>query len=184
MNFNPHPPKDLKHFTALDIETSGLSAFHCGITCIVAINEKGEVFKEYAPRFNYSNYATPYDEFKLIRSFMRFLYGQTFTTLLTFNGKNFDIPFILSRMVEIQNSCPQEYIDLKKYSHVDIAETTTYHTKLHSYAEILGLPSKSGTGLEAIKQWKSGDYKGLVDYCEQDVRVTIEVYKKLLGLNK
>lgn len=181
MNFNPTRPKKVQHYTAFDIETSNLCPYQSGITCIVAINEKGQVFKEHVPRFNHSNFATPYDEFKLIRSFMRFLYTQTFTTLITFNGKNFDIPFLLSRMTECLNFVPQEYIDLKKYKHIDLADTTTYHTKLHSYAEILGVEAKSGTGFEAISLWKHGQYEELKDYCEQDVRVTIAVYKKLLG---
>jgi len=184
MNFNPTRPHKLQHYTAFDLETCSLSPFHGGITCIVAINEKGDVFKEYIPRVLYTNFGSPFDEFKLIRSFMRFLYKQTFTTLLTFNGKNFDIPFLLTRMVELMNNCPQEYLDLKKYRHLDIAETTTYHTKLHSYAEILNVPAKSGTGLQAISLWKKEKYKELVDYCEQDVKVTINVYKKLLELNK
>lgn len=180
MNFNLERPVKVKNYVAFDIETSGLNAFYGSVTCICAIDEQGNEFKQHARRQGYSDFAVPQDELNLIKNFFDYLHQHKFTYIITFNGKNFDIPFLLTRIVLLTGKIHDTFNDIFNYKHIDLSLCTSYYTKMQSYAEVLGVAGKSGTGLEAITLWKHMKYEDLVKYCIDDVGVTIAIYKKLL----
>ncbi|MCK5588869.1 MAG: ribonuclease H-like domain-containing protein [Candidatus Pacebacteria bacterium] len=97
---------------------------------------------------------------------------------ITFNGNYFDIPL------------------LQKYAPFDL--NTTYHLDVFAKVEKsikkkIGLDaiasttlgtSKSANGLQAVAWWNSGEIDKIIKYCEQDVKVTKDVYEYALKNNK
>jgi len=95
--------------------------------------------------------------------------------LITYNGNHFDIPLL------------QKYtdkIDFSKKNHLDIFEKIREKTGkklgLDGVASTtLGL-SKSANGLQAVAWWNSGEIDKIIKYCEQDVKVTKDLYNFIL----
>lgn len=89
-----------------------------------------------------------------------------------YNSEHFDMP-ILNRYYAG---------DLLSFPHLDllkvIKETNGKRYKLDDVAKAtLENVSKSADGLEAIKWWEEGRKEDVKRYCEQDVKVTKEVYE-------
>ena len=96
---------------------------------------------------------------------------ETADLFITFNGKSFDLPLL-------QKYAP---FDLSTKQHLDIFEKVENSIKkkigLNAIASMtLGI-SKSASGLQAVKWWNSGEIKKIIKYCEQDVKVTKDVYE-------
>ncbi len=94
--------------------------------------------------------------------------------LITFNGNHFDIPLL------------QKYtkINLSAIYHIDVFEQV-----YNSIGKRIGLDSiasntlgtsKSANGLQAVAWWNSGEIDKIIKYCEQDVKVTKDVYEYAL----
>lgn len=99
--------------------------------------------------------------------------------MITKNGKQFDIPFIMTRLLKqhILDEVPGD-LHLDTYDHFDLQEITSRRVSLQCMAELLGCTPKSGTGKNAIDLWFAGKYKELKEYCMQDVLTTEEVFLK------
>lgn len=130
------------------------------------------------------------DEASLIKLFLDWLYENTKigkSTLVTFNGKMFDIPFIMARFALSSEALINTALPLLDYPHIDLFEEiqkiTGKRLGLNTVATLLGCTPKSGDGLNAIKLWRDGNYEELKDYCFQDVLTTKEVYYKWLTLH-
>lgn len=165
----------------MDIETTGLNPWYGDrATCICAKINSG-------PNIKISNK----DENTLIKLFLNWFYENTKGgkyTLVTFNGKVFDIPFIMTRCFLGSDSLSKITLSLLDYPHIDLFEEiqkiTGKRLGLNTVAAILGCTQKSGNGLNAIKLWEDGKYNELKDYCFQDILTTEEVYHKWLALCK
>ena len=89
-----------------------------------------------------------------------------------YNSEHFDIPVL-------GNYYPG---DLFKLPHLDlmkkIKDALGFRLKLADVAEAtLDNVQKSADGLQAIRWWKEGKIDEIKKYCEQDVRVTKELYE-------
>ena len=96
-------------------------------------------------------------------------------TIVTWNGAGFDFD-ILAEESGLYSECAQlaiEHIDM--LFHVLCA--LGYRVGLQRAAEGMGLRGKTEgmCGLEAPKKWAAGEYTEVIDYCVQDVRVTLNV---------
>ena len=91
--------------------------------------------------------------------------------LITFNGDHFDIPLL-------QKYCS---FDLKNIQHLDIfAEVQKITGKkigLDNIATTTLKIAKSANGLDAVAWWNSGEIEKIKKYCEQDVKVTKDIYE-------
>jgi DEAD/DEAH box helicase domain-containing protein len=58
----------------------------------------------------------------------------------------------------------------------DIYRTLGFRMKLESVAQATLGEGKSGTGLDAIKYYREGNFDALAKYCLDDVRITKDVY--------
>lgn len=92
--------------------------------------------------------------------------------LIGYNSEHFDIPIL------------DKYYagDLKAFPHLDllkvIKESSGKRYKLDDIAQAtLDDVKKSADGLQAIEWWKEGRKEDVKKYCEQDVKVTVEVYE-------
>jgi len=91
--------------------------------------------------------------------------------LIGFNSEHFDLP-ILNKYYSG---------DLLKFPHLDILkvvkESTGSRFKLNDLAKATLQIEKSSDGLTAEKWWQEGKKDEVKKYCEQDVRVTKELYE-------
>jgi DEAD/DEAH box helicase domain-containing protein len=91
--------------------------------------------------------------------------------VIGFNSEHFDLPVLNNYYLG----------DLLKLPHLDILkkvkESLGIRIKLADLAEAtLDNITKSADGLQAIRWWKEGKIDEIKKYCEQDVRVTKELY--------
>ncbi|MEK7680626.1 MAG: ribonuclease H-like domain-containing protein [Patescibacteria group bacterium] len=92
--------------------------------------------------------------------------------IIGYNSEHFDLPIL-------NNYYPG---DLSRISHLDlmkiIKENVGVRLKLSDVAEAtLDNITKSADGLQAIRWWKEGKIGEIKKYCEQDVKVTKELYE-------
>ncbi len=92
--------------------------------------------------------------------------------IIGFNSEHFDLPVMNNYYLG----------DLLKFPHLDlmnsVKENLGFRLKLADIAEAtLDNITKSAEGLQAIRWWKEGKIDEIKKYCEQDVRVTKEVYE-------
>ena len=91
--------------------------------------------------------------------------------LIGYNSEHFDLP-ILNRYYPG---------DLTVFAHLDllvkIKESLGRRLRLNDVAEATLDISKSADGLQAMRWWKEGKLDEIKKYCEQDVKVTKEVYE-------
>ncbi len=91
--------------------------------------------------------------------------------LIGYNSEHFDLPVLNNYYLGDLLNLPS--LDLLK----KIKESLGIRLKLADVAEAtLDNVTKSADGLQAIKWWKEGKIDEIKKYCEQDVRVTKELY--------
>lgn len=91
--------------------------------------------------------------------------------LIGYNSEHFDLPVLNNYYLGDLLSLPS--LDLLK----KIKESLGIRLKLVDVADAtLDNVTKSADGLQAIKWWKEGKIDEIKKYCEQDVRVTKELY--------
>ena len=91
--------------------------------------------------------------------------------LVGYNSEHFDLPVLGNYYLG----------DLTKIPHLDIMkevkEALGFRLKLADLAEAtLDNVQKTADGLQALRWWKEGKIEEIKKYCEQDVRVTKEIY--------
>jgi len=98
--------------------------------------------------------------------------------LITFNGNHFDIPLL-------QKYSP---LNLSSKNHLDIFAEVEKSIKkkigLDAIASTTLGTTKSANGLQAVAWWNSGEIDKIIKYCEQDVKVTKDVYDYALKNQK
>ena len=90
--------------------------------------------------------------------------------LIGFNSESFDLP-ILARYYT-GNFLLFDHLDLLKV----IKESTGKRFKLNDLAKATLQIEKSADGLQAMEWYKEGKIDEIKKYCEQDVKVTKEIY--------
>lgn len=92
--------------------------------------------------------------------------------LIGFNSKHFDNPVL-------QPYLPA--IDINSIPHLDMLEEVVkelgFRVKLDNLAQSTLYEGKSGSGLDAIRYYRLGQWDRLTEYCLDDVRVTRDVYE-------
>lgn len=154
-----------KKYLVVDCETTGLRSFESKITCICAKDNEDNWFMEAGS-----------DEKEILEKFFLFVSG--YDNLVSANGKDFDIPFILIRAYI--NNIPHHFaIDLIWKKHFDIInDITSYRISLDNLARLFCFDTKTGNGLKAIQLYNEAKYSELVDYCKNDVVLTEKVFLK------
>jgi len=92
--------------------------------------------------------------------------------LIGYNSEHFDLPVLNNYYLG----------DLLQFPHLDllkvIKQSLGIRLKLKDVAEAtLDNVTKSADGLQAIQWWKEGKLDEIKKYCEQDVKVTKEIYE-------
>lgn len=158
-----------KPYIVLDIETTGLNPWYGDkITCICAKHSNGVTFSK-ASR----------NEDTVLTEFWKWyceIVKRDDISLVTKNGKMFDVPFLIARSCANRIAGTDRMILLA--SHFDLQEITQKRVSLQDMATLMKCTPKSGTGLDAIKLFHEGKLQKLKKYCMQDVETTEEIYLK------
>jgi DNA polymerase elongation subunit (family B) len=127
----------------------------------------------------------PAAEEEMLRYFWK--YAERTEKLISFNGRSFDLPFIMTRSA-INKIKPAKNFLRNRYDsshHIDLLEQLTFHglTKkfnLDFYCTAFGIESpksKGITGMEIKELYRAGRLKEIAVYCGADVRAEYELYK-------
>jgi len=128
------------------------------------------------------------DEKELLRNFWNMV-GQIpqATTWVSFNGLKFDVNFILMRSLHHKlvptNRSFVNTIRYRKHPHFDVMQWMSdwgYPSpNLDIACDLCGVETSKAGAIKAkdvAKAFKDGRIEEIAEYCEQDVRATIEVY--------
>lgn len=124
------------------------------------------------------------NEKEMIQSFWRIV---DFTDqVVTFNGRNFDIPFIMMRsaMLEIRPTKNLMGNRFNSNNHLDLLEQFTFYAttrkfNLDFYCQAFGIESpksKGISGMEVKNLYEAGRIKDIAMYCAEDVNATAKLY--------
>jgi len=113
-------------------------------------------------------------------------------TFVHYNGRSFDVPFILTRMRLLQIACPNpHFADLCQpngWPHLDLMEyhangDPTKRLPLVVLAALTGLPSPKHDldGSTVFEAFQSGEIRRIARYCEWDVATTLNLLRYLIG---
>lgn len=171
-------------FCTLDIETSNLNADFGFVLCAVLKPYPGGKAEVYRIDKTKRWIKAKYDDKELIEQIVKRL--NDFDGVITYNGRNFDIPFLRSQIIGYD-------IDrLKDMFHVDVYYLTRYKLRLHNaklftLIEFLNtyrsgkkrIEEKTAINSNYYKRAITGDTKGinaLVDHCVRDVVALEQCY--------
>lgn len=115
-----------------------------------------------------------------------------YTTFVTFNGRQFDAPFLVHRsivhgLVPAKNLLEGRYpYQQKSVRHVDLQDELTFfgamnrRPSLHLFCRAYGIPSpKTELGGDMVAGlYEAGEYLTIARYNAADVTATTELYKK------
>jgi hypothetical protein len=136
------------------------------------------------------------DEGGMLADFAEFM-AKWEPTLVTWNGRGFDLPVLMLRSLRYGVSAPWYYRKSGyryRYStdrHVDLCDVFADHgatrmTSLHGAARLVGLPGKEGVdGSQVEALYRTGQIEALRGYCLSDVAQTAFLflrYRLLAGL--
>jgi predicted PolB exonuclease-like 3'-5' exonuclease len=107
--------------------------------------------------------------------------------VITFNGRNFDIPFLMLRsaMLEVKPTVNLIHNRYNITKHIDLLDQFTFYGitrkfNLDFYCHAFGIKSpksKGITGMEIKELYKAGKIKDIAIYCGEDVKATFELFK-------
>ena len=133
----------------------------------------------------------PPDESKVLQEFADFV-GERHPTMVTFNGRRFDLPVLANRMLKHGVPFPAYYagrsgrVDYRyRYSdegHMDLADVLTDFgasrmPSLDALAQLVGMPGKMGVdGSKVQSMHEQGKHAEIRDYCLHDVVQTTFVF--------
>lgn len=158
----------------IDIETEGLHAITDKITCISCLNIVNGDVQSFVGA----------DEKKLLEEFWDKYLDRLEVT--TFNGESFDIPYIIKRSLinKIKMKKFGKSLDLRKSVNGFFYSYNKFEKgSLNDWSKILGLGEKTTDGLEMVKAAKEGNYQLIKEHCEEDVKLTYELYKRCVECN-
>ncbi|HMU41794.1 MAG TPA: ribonuclease H-like domain-containing protein [Ignavibacteriaceae bacterium] len=124
-------------------------------------------------------------EENMIKSFWRI--AEVADQVITFNGRNFDVPFLMLRSALLQIKPSKNFLknrfDISR--HIDLLEQLTFFGvtrkfNLDFYCQSFGIDSpksKDITGMEVKTLFEAGRIKEIAIYCSKDVSATFQLYK-------
>jgi len=125
-----------------------------------------------------------HSEKEMLESFWRV--AKRVDQFITFNGRNFDVPFIMMRSAMLgvkvsKNLMGYRYGD----EHIDLLEQFTFYGltrkfNLDFYCQSFGIESpksKDISGMEVKNLYEAGRIKDIAVYCSKDILATYQLYK-------
>ena len=132
------------------------------------------------------------DEVELLTAFWDV--AKHYETVVTFNGRGFDVPFIYLRSAVLNVPISRKNwlgYRFQTEPHCDLAEQLTFYNvsgregaarrfNLDFYCKAFGIESPKShgvTGMDVTNMMEEGRHKEIADYCLRDVRATVLLHK-------
>ena len=123
-------------------------------------------------------------EEEILESFWRII--EVTDKVITFNGRNFDIPFLMVRSAMLKVK-PSRNLIGRRYdtsSHIDLLDQFTFYGltrkfNLDFYCQAFGIESpktKEISGMEVKNLYEAGRLKDIAIYCAHDISATYQLY--------
>lgn len=135
-----------------------------------------------------------YNEKNLLESFWKILAKYNDTILVSFNGRNFDAPFLMLRSALLGIRPSRNLMKGTKFNypqHIDLIDELTFYngtaqgaTKRYNfdfYAQAFGIKSPKSEGVDGsmvTTMFKEGKADEIAEYCLRDVKATWELFLK------
>jgi DNA polymerase elongation subunit (family B) len=124
-------------------------------------------------------------EVEMLKSFWKII--KVTDQVVTFNGRNFDIPFLMIRSAMLKVK-PSKNLIKSRYdtkSHIDLLEQFTFFGltrkfNLDFYCKAFGIESpktKEISGMEVKNLYEAGRLKDIAIYCSRDIYATYQLYE-------
>jgi len=144
-------------------------------------SEKKEEWKSEDEKIQYKGLA----EKEMLQSFWKII--EITDEVITFNGRQFDIPFLMIRSALFKVK-PTKNLIKGRYdtkTHIDLLEQFTFYGltrkfNLDFYCQAFGIESpktKEISGMEVKNLYEAGKLKDIATYCSHDVYATYQLYK-------
>ena len=124
-------------------------------------------------------------EVEMLKSFWKII--EVTDQVVTFNGRNFDIPFLMIRSAMLKVKPSKNLIKSRydKKSHIDLLEQFTFYGltrkfNLDFYCNAFGIESpktKEISGMEVKNLYEAGRLRDIAIYCSRDIYATYQLYK-------
>lgn len=105
--------------------------------------------------------------------------------LVGFNNQHFDDNLIKANGFTIPDKVVNYDILVEIWRAVGIQPPFVFHThagySLKQTCEANGLPPKTGDGANAAIMWQRGQYQEVIDYCLNDIKITTELFRKIIN---
>lgn len=121
--------------------------------------------------------------------------AMAYDTFVTFNGRCFDVPFMIHRSV-VHGIRPTRDLMRGRYlyqqrdiRHVDLQDQLTFYgamrrqASLHMFCRAYGIESPKGEGVsgdDVSQLYQAGEYKRIAQYNARDVTATTQLYQTYL----
>jgi len=132
------------------------------------------------------------DEIELLTAFWDV--AQHYETIVTFNGRGFDVPFLYLRSAQLNVPITRKNWLGYRYAtdpHCDLAEQLTFYGvsgregaarrfNLDFYCKAFGIESPKShgvTGMDVNSLLAEGKYREIAEYCLRDVQATVLLYQ-------
>src|SRR5882724_9312753 len=174
--------------------------FTSQVVCIAMLNPEtlrgqslfvAEDFEEVAEENADVKFIPCADETELLTQFWDA--PKKYDTIVTFNGRGFDVPFIYLRSAQLNVPITRKDWLGYRYAtdpHCDLAEQLTFYSvsgrdgaarkfNLDFYCKAFGIESPKGhgvTGMDVKRLMDEGRYRDIADYCLRDVVATVKLY--------
>jgi 3'-5' exonuclease len=135
----------------------------------------------------------PRSEKEMLRAFWEG--AREYDTFVTFNGRGFDVPFLMLRSAihdlrPSQDLMDGRYLYQQKYvKHIDLQDQLTFYgammrkPSLHLFCRAFGIESPKAAGVagdDVAELFKAKKFRDIAEYNTRDVIATTELYKKWL----
>ena len=107
--------------------------------------------------------------------------------VITFNGRNFDIPFLMMRSAMLQVKPSKNFMGYRfdSKTHVDLLEQFTFYSatrkfNLDFYCHAFGVQTPKSheiSGMEVQNLYQAGRIKDIAVYCGKDIVATYKLFK-------
>lgn len=105
--------------------------------------------------------------------------------LVGFNNQHFDDNLIKANGFTIPDKVVNYDILVEMWRAVGIQPPFVFPThagySLAQTCEANGLPPKTGDGANAAIMWQRGQYAEVIDYCLNDIKITTELFRKIIN---
>ncbi len=167
-------------FTA-NISAIGIYNLESGKASVFYLGDEPEEFENFEKTLKCKSFS----EEEMLLNFWSYL--SKVSSVVTFNGKNFDFPFLMLRSAVLRIKPSVDLVNLKKSNlvHIDLLEQFSYHNLLKKfnldfYCHAFGINSPKTdieNGMEVKNLFKAGKFREIAQYCYNDLVATAELYK-------